>query len=313
LAVGALATLIGNAAAQTFPTKTLRLIVPFPAGGGGDVMARTIAPLLSDGLGQPMIIENRAGAGTLIASEFVAKIPADGHTILVAYPSFVISPSLYGIARVDPIKEFRAVGQVIAITMGIAVHPSLPVKSIKELIALAHSKPGEITYGAGAGTGHYVIGEMLRLSRKIQITPIPYQGSAQMYPALLGGHISMIVTNVSEMAPFATIGKLRPIVVTTHTRDDMLPHVQTMREAGFPDLEAAAWGGLVVRAGTPQGAISRLYTELERTLRYPALVEKLKGLGMHVTPGTPEQFGALIASEFARYGKVIHEAGIKIN
>ena len=311
LAVCLAAGLHGSTYAQTYPSKSIRIIVPFPAGGGADIMARIISPALSEALGQPVIVENRGGGGTLIGTELVAKSAADGHTILIVYPSFVMAPALRGVSTVDPVKDFRAVGQTISLPMGIAVHPSLPVKSVRELVALARSKPGEVAYGAGAGTIHYVIGELLRLSTNIKVIPVPYQGSSQIFPALIGGHISMVVSNVAEIAPFATIGKVRAIVVTTPSRAGILPGVETMREAGFPELEATNWGGIVVRATTPQSAINRLNAELVRALHNPAIRDKLIAQSMNATPSTPEQFAALIHSEFVRYSKVIREAGIK--
>ncbi len=301
----------GVAHAQLYPSKPIRLVVPFPAGGGGDILARVIGPAMVEGLGYPVIIENRGGAGTIIGTELVARSAADGQTILIVYPSFVISPALYGVTRFDPVRDFTGVGQAIAITMGIAVHPSIPVKSLRELVTLARLRPNEINYGAVAGTGHHLLGELLKLTEKFKITTVPFRGSMQMYPAILGGHIAMVWGNAGDLAPYASAGKLRTIVVTTAKRDELFPKVQTVREAGFPYLEAAAWGGIAVRSGTQQGIISRLNSELERTLSMHAIVQKLQPLGMHVSFGTPEQFGALIKSEAARYAKIIHEAGIR--
>lgn len=303
----------GPVHSQGYPSKSLRLIVPFPPGGGGDMMARTIGPALAEKLGQPVVVENRPGAGTMVAAEHVAKSPADGHMLLIAYPSLVISPALYRVARIDPLAEFRGIGRVMTMTMGMAVHPSLPVKTLRELVALARARPGEIAYGAGAGTGHYIIGEMLRRSSKIDVTPVPYQGSTQMYPALLGGHISMIVTNVVEMAPHAAVGKLRPIVVTTARRDEVLPQVPTMRESGFPDLEFDAWGGIVVRAATPDAAVSKLKDVLVSVLADASIQKRLKLQSMYVAPSSPEEFNALLRSEHARYGRAIREANIRLD
>ena len=297
--------------AQNYPSKGLRIIVPFLPGGGGDIMARTIAPVMAEGLGQSITVENRAGAGTLIGSEYALKNPADGYTLLVTYPSFVISPALHNTTRFDPVRDFKAIGQTVAITMAFVVHPSLPVKTMRDLVTLARNRPREIAYGAGAGTGHYLLGEMLRLANNIQITPIPYQGSPQMLPAIIGGHISMALTNVVESAPFVAAGKLRPLAVTTATRDDTWPDVPTVRESGFPDLEAAAWGGFVVRTGTALSVITRLNHELVRAVQSPAVSGKLKSQSMTPTPGSAEQFGALIQSEYARYAQVIREVGIK--
>jgi len=298
--------------AQTFPSKSLRIIVPFPPGGAADITSRLLGEHMAKGLGQSVIVENRPGGGAVIGYELGARAPGDGHTLLVVFPSFVINPAVRQGLKYDPLKDFKAVGQTISLPMAFAVNPSVPVKSIQELIALARAKPGEIAYGTpGAGTTHHVIGEMFRLAANINIVHAPFQGEAPALTAAAGGHLPMVFVNASAVAPFAKSGKIRPLAVTTPERAEVLPDVPTMREAGYPEIESTNWSGLVVPAATPPSAISRLNAELVRALRNAEVQEKLKTYGMSPAPGTPEQFGAFLQSEAARYAKVVREAGIK--
>ncbi len=307
-----LAGFVGVLQAQTYPSKSLRIIVPFPPGGAADITSRLLGEHMAKGLGQPVIAENRPGAGAVIGYELAARAPGDGHTLLVVFPSFIINPTVKQGLKYDPLKDFKVVGQTISLSMAFAVDPSVPAKSIQELIALARAKPGEIAYGTpGAGTTHHVIGEMFRLAAKINIVHAPFQGEAPALTAAAGGHIPMVFVNASAIAPFARSGKIRPLAVTTPERAEVLPDVPTMREAGYPEIESTNWSGLVVPAATPPSAISRLNAELVRALRNVEIQEKLKTYGMSPAPGTPEQFGAFLQSEAARYAKVVREAGIK--
>src|SRR6266436_5532322 len=307
-----LATLASAVHAQSFPSKSLRIIVPFPPGGAADVTSRLLGEHMAKGLGQAVIAENRPGAGAVIGYELAARAAGDGHTLLVVFPSFIIQPAVKQGLQFDPLKDFKAVGQTISLSMAFAVNPSVPAKSIQELIALARAKPGEIAYGTpGAGTTHHVIGEMFRLAAKINIVHAAFQGEAPALTAAAGGHIPMVFVNASAVAPFAKSGKMRALAVTTPERAEVLPDVPTMREAGYPEIEATNWSGLVVPGATPPAAISRLNAELVRALRDAEIQEKLKTYGMSPAPGTPEQFAALLQSESARYAKVVREAGIK--
>ena len=298
--------------AQTFPSKPLRIIVPFPPGGAADVTSRLLGEHMAKGLGQPVIAENRPGAGAVIGYEFAARAAGDGHTLLVVFPSFIIQPAVKQSLQFDPLKDFRAVGQTISLSMAFAVNPSVPAKSIQELVALARAKPGEIAYGTpGAGTTHHVVGEMFRLAANINIVHAPFQGEAPALTAAAGGHIPMVFVNASAVAPFAKSGKIRALAVTTPERTEVFPDVPTMREAGYPEVESTNWSGLVVPSATPLPAISRLNAELVSALRSAQIQEKLKTYGMSPAPGTPEQFNALLQSESARYAKVVREAGIK--
>ncbi len=298
--------------AQTFPSKSLRIIVPFPPGGAADITSRLLGEHMAKGLGQAVIAENRPGAGAVIGYELAARATGDGHTLLVVFPSFIIQPAVKQGLQFDPLKDFKAVGQTISLSMAFAVNPSVPVKSIQELVALARAKPGEIAYGTpGTGTTHHVIAEMFRLAAKINIVHAPFQGEIPAITAAAGGHIPMVFVNASAVAPFAKSGKMRALAVTTPERAEVLPDVQTMREAGFPEIESTNWSGLVVPVATPSAAISRLSAELVLALRNAQVQEKLKTYGMSPAPGTPEQFAALLQFESARYAKVVREAGIK--
>jgi len=201
--------------AQTFPSKSLRIIVPFPPGGAADLTTRILGEQMGKALGQAVIAENRPGAGAVIGYELGARAPGDGHTLLVVFPSFVINPAVKQGLKYDPLKDFKAVGQTISVPMVFAVNPSVPAKSLQELIALARAKPGEIGYGTpGAGTTHHIIGEMFRLSAKINVVHVPFQGGGPAITAVAGGHIPMVLSNVNEVAPFAKSGKVRPLAVT---------------------------------------------------------------------------------------------------
>jgi len=310
--VALLVALVAGAHAQTFPSKPIHIIVPFPPGGAADLTSRVLADHLAKGLRQPVIAENRPGAGAVIGYEAGARAPGDGHTLLVIFPSFVINPSVKANLKYDPLKDFRAVGQTISVPMVFAVNPSVQAKTIGELVALARAKPGTIAYGTpGAGTTHHVIGEMFRLAAKADIVHAPFQGGGPAINAAVGGHIPMVLANASEVVPFAKSGKIRPLVVTTAERADVFPDVPTIREAGYPEVESTNWSGLVVPAATPATAVARLNEELVRALRSAEITEKFKTFGMAAAPGTPEQFDALLRSEAARYAKVVREAGIK--
>jgi len=312
VAAALFATTFAAAYAQTFPSRPIHVIVPFPPGGTADLTTRILADHLAKGLGQPVIAENRPGAGAVIGYEAGARAAGDGHTLLVTFPSFVINPLLKPNLKYDPLKDFHAVGQTISVPMVFAVNPSVPAKTLQELVALARAKPGTIAYGTpGAGTTHHVIGEMFRLAAKIDIVHAPFQGGGPAITAVSGGHIPMVLANASEVVPFAKNGKVRALAVTTAERAEVFPDVPTIREVGYPEVESTNWTGLVVPLTTPAAAVSRLNEELQRALRSADVVETFRTFGMSAAPGTPEQFEALLRSEAARYAKVVREAGIK--
>ncbi len=314
IALGIALALSGGVQAQNFPTKPLRIIVPFPPGGAADVTARVLGENMSRSLGQPIIIENRPGAGAVIGYELGAKAPGDGYTMLVVFPSFVINAFVRSGLQYQPSRDFKAVGQTISVPMAIAVHPSLPVKSLKELIALARARSGELGYGTpGAGTTHHFVGEMLAVAAKVKFNHVPYSGGAPSVTAAAGGHVPVLIGNVSEVVPFTKMGKLRALAVTSAERAEALPEVPSYSESGFPQLAITNWAGIMVPAATPPAAITRLNAEMVSALRNVQIQEKLKILGMSTTPGTPEQFDAMLQAESIRYAKAVKDAGIKLD
>jgi tripartite-type tricarboxylate transporter receptor subunit TctC len=306
--------LAGGVQAQTFPSKPLRIIVPFPPGGAADVTARVVGEHMAKGLGQNILIENRPGAGAVIGYEAGAKAPGDGYTMLVVFPSFVINAFVRSNLQYQPSRDFKAVGQTISVPMAISVHPSVPAKTMKELIALARARPGELGYGTpGAGTTHHFVGEMLAVAARVKFNHVPYSGGAPSLTAAAGGHVPVLISNVSEIVPIAKLGKLRTLVVTTAERAETLPEVPSYSEAGFPQLAIANWAGIMVPAATPPAVITRLNSEMVSGLRSTPIQDRLKVLGMFTTPGTPEQFETLLKSESARYAKAVQDAGIKLD
>ncbi|MEQ1773422.1 MAG: tripartite tricarboxylate transporter substrate binding protein [Burkholderiales bacterium] len=303
----------GAVTAQNFPAKTVRIVVPFPAGGSFDVTARVLAQRMSSPLGQSVVVENRPGGSTIIATEYVSRQPADGYTLLVTGPSYVINPALRAKLPYDIARDFKAVSQMIALSMAIAVNPSLPVKSVKALIALAKSRPGEIAFGtSGAGTSHHLIGEAFQFAANVKLVHAPYQGGAPASAAAVGGHIPMLLVNVAEMSPYIKSAKLRLLMVTSPKRDELVPDVPTARESGLPEVEATNWSGLVIASATPAAAVTRLNAEIVRALNLADVRDILKGQAINATPSTPEEFNELLRTDAARYLKVARAANVKV-
>jgi len=300
------------AQAQTFPAKPVRIVVPFPPGGSADITARLLGEQMSQGLGQPVLIENKPGGSTIIGAETVLRAAADGYTIFVVFPSFIINPSVRSGMSFHPLKDFRAVGHTVNMPMTIAVHPSVPARTLQELIEIGRTQPGAIAYGTpGIATTHHVMGELFNLTAKTKFTHAPFQGGAPALTAVTGGHIQMIYANTTEVVQASKAGKVRALVVTSAERSDVLPEVPTMKEAGYPQLEAYNWSGIVVPAATPSAVIERLNRELQRALGVPAVKEKLKTYGMDPVPGPPQAFDAFLRAEYERYGAAVRAAGIK--
>jgi tripartite-type tricarboxylate transporter receptor subunit TctC len=304
---------ITGAEAQPFPAKPVRIVVPFPAGGSFDVTARILAQRMQTALGQNVIVENRPGGGTVIGTEYVARQPADGYTILMIGPSFTSHMALRSKLAFDTDRDFQAVSQVIGLTMGISVNPSLPARNMKELVALAKARPGQISCGSsGPGTSHHLLLEALKLAAKIDITHTPFQGAAHAVPAAIGGHISAVLLNVSDMGPFIKTGKLRALVVTSKQRETEFPDVPTAAEAGHLEIEAINWSGFVVHSGVPAAAIARLNAETVNALNLPEVRDLLRAQTVMATPSTPAEFSALIKSDGDRYRRIIREANVKM-
>jgi tripartite-type tricarboxylate transporter receptor subunit TctC len=312
LAICATFVLFGSAAAQQFPVRTVRIIVPFPAGGSFDVVARIVAQRMQ--LGQSVLVENRPGGGTVIGTEYVAHQPGDGHTVLSIGPSFTMHHAVRSKVPFDIDKDFKAVAEAMALTMVVAVHPTIPARTMGEYIALARAKPGELSYGtSGPGTSHNMLGEALKLAHKVNIVHAPFQGEAPAVTAAVGGHISGVLVNLFSVAPFAKAGRLRALAVTGPERDPLMPDVPTAREAGVPEVEAMNWNGYVVPSATPAAVILRLNSEINKVLSMPDVRELMRSQGMIATPVTAEQFAALLKSDGERYGRIAREAGVRLD
>jgi len=298
--------------AQSYPAKPIRIVVPFPAGGSFDVAARLLAARMQPALGQNVIVENRPGGGTVIGTEYVARQPADGYTMLMIGPSFT-SHAMRSHVTFDTDRDFRAVTQVIGLTMAIAVNPSLPARDMKEFIALAKAHPGEISCGtSGPGTSHHLLLEALKLASHVDITHTPFQGAAHAVPAAVGGHITAVLLNVSDIATFLRNGKLRALVVSSQTREEGFPDVPTARETGHPEFEAINWSGFVVHSGTPPEVVARLNAETVKALNLPDVRDIMRTQTLVPSPSTPDEFAALIRSDAERYRRIIREAHVRV-
>lgn len=304
--------LCGSAAAQQFPTKPVRIIVPFPAGGSFDVVARILAQRMQ--LGQSVIVENRPGGGTVIGTEYVAHQPGDGHTLLSIGPSFTMHHAVRSKVPFDTAKDFKAVAEAMALTMVVAVHPTVPARTMQEYIALARARPGQLSYGtSGPGTSHNMLGEALKLAHKVNIVHAPFQGEAPAVTAAVGGHVSGVLVNLFSVAPFAKAGRLRALAVTSPERDPIMPDVPTAREAGVAEIEAMNWNGYVVPSATPGTVIARLNAEINKVLSMAEVRDFMRSQGMIATPVTPEQFAALLKSDGERYGRIAREANVRLD
>jgi tripartite-type tricarboxylate transporter receptor subunit TctC len=299
--------------AQDFPSRSLRLVVPFPPGGAGDTQARLIAQPLSKALGHGVVVENRTGANTLVATEVVARAPADGHTVLVMATSFTVNPFAYSKLPYDTLKDFQPLTRLAYNPLIICVHPSLPVRTVKEMVALARARPGELTWAVSSiiGGGR-IAGEIFRSVAKIDMTNVPYGGGAPAATAVLGGHNSMLIGNVLDCSPYVAAGRMRAIAVTSAARSDVLRDVPTIAESGYPGFDVTNWFGAVVRAGTPRAAVDRLSAELRRALLLPEVKEGLGRLGLTPGPMTPAEFEAFIRREMESNGKIIRALNLKI-
>ncbi len=313
LIAGAVAVMcFGAAFAQDFPNRPIRIIVPFPPGGAADIIARTLAQTLTRTLGQPIVVENRAGANTAIGAEIVARAPADGHTLLIIAPSFTINPYARSKLPYDTFNDFAGITRFVSNAIVIAVHPSLPVKSVKELIALARARPGELTFAtASILGGQRIAGELFRETVGINIINVPYNGGAPATTATMGGHTSMLVSNVVESAPQVLTGRLRGIAVTSLARSDVLPDVPTVAESGYPGFEALNWFGAVTRAG-PKVAIERLNADMLRAMDLPEVKDQMTRQGMQPATMMPEAYDAFLRAEGQRNERIIRSLKLKI-
>ncbi len=301
-------------AADTYPQRPLRLIVPFPPGGAGDTVARIVAQKLGDTFGQQVVVDNRPGGGTIIATEIGAKAIPDGHTLLVVSAAFTVNPSLYKKLPYDTEKDFIPVTQTWSAPNLLIVNPSLPAGSVKELVAYAKANPGKINFGsAGNGTSTHLAGEMFRTMAGIDIVHVPYKGDAPAIADLIGGQIQMLFISLGPVAQLVKTGRVKALAVSSSNAFSLVPDLPTVAGGGLPGFESSAWNGIAVPRATPAEIVSRLQAEIARILAQPETREKMLGLGFEPVGNTPPQFKAFIGTEIKRMAKLVSDAGIRIN
>lgn len=311
-ALVAFAMVPGLAAAQNYPTKTVRVIVPFAPGGSTDIVARLLAPQLSENLGQSVVVENRAGGGATIGMDHVAKSAPDGHTLGVATLTFALNPSLVPNLPYDTLKDFAPVSLVSIVTFVMAIHPSVPARSVKQMIALAKAKPGALNYSSsGIGSASQMGAELFNYMTKTNMVHIPYTGGGPAMVALLSGQVSVFVMSIPAGLPYFKSGRLVPLGVTSPTRHPVLPDVPSIAESDLPGYELFEYQGIVAPAGTPGAIINRLQQAIVKSLTSPALNERFTTMGATVVGSTPEELTNHVKKEIATWGKVIKTAGIK--
>jgi tripartite-type tricarboxylate transporter receptor subunit TctC len=307
-----LAFCTAGALAQSYPTRAIKLVVPSSPGGGTDIVARILGQKLSEQLGQQFVVENRAGAGTVIGNDAVAKSAPDGYTLLMGLSTLAINPSMYAKLPYDALRDFAPISQSVSACNILILHPSVPAKTVVELIALARAKPGSLTFGsAGMGTNPHLSGELFKSLARIDMVHVPFKGSGQSIISQVAGEIAANFPSVPTAMPYVKAGRLRGIGVTTLRRVEVLPDVPSIAEAGLPGYEATQWFGLLAPAGTPRPIIDRLYQESSRALRSADMKERMTAEGLEVVGGTPEEFASYIRSETEKWTRVIKAAGIK--
>jgi tripartite-type tricarboxylate transporter receptor subunit TctC len=314
LSAAALATIVGDACAQpVYPNKPIHMIVPFSAGGPSDVLARAIGQKLGDNVGQPVIIENRPGAGGNIASDYVAKSPPDGYTLMIAtVGTHAINASLYSKLPFDTVRDFAPIALVASATIILVAHPSVPAKTIKELVTLAKSKPNQLSYASpGSGTPQHLAGELLDTVTGIEMVHVPYKGAAPALNDLLGGQVSLGFVSLPAALPHVKAGKLRALGVTAAKRSDVAPDVPTIEEAGVPGYEVENWYGVLAPAGTPKEIVNKLNTEILKLLKTKEVKELLDNQGFEILQSSPEQFAAFEKTELVKWAKLVKLSGAK--
>ena len=294
----------GVALAQAYPAKPIRFVVPLSA-GAADTLARTIGVKLTETWGQQVVVENRPGAGTTIGTELAAKAPPDGHTLLMATFSHAVNATFYRKLPYDTLKDLSAVTLVASAPNVLVVHPSLPVRSIKELVALARSRPGQLNFSsAGNGSSSHMGGELFKSLAKVDIVHVPYKGAAPAMVDLLGGHVHMTFDPLPSSLPHVRAGKLRALAVTSGKRSGAIPELPTVAEAGVAGYEISGWSGVLVPSGTPKQIVGQLHGEITRIVNLSDVKDRFTGLGFETVGNTPDQFDAFIRSEIAKWGKV---------
>ena len=306
-----LAVAAGMALAQ-YPQRPLRVVVPYAAGGSTDVLARIVGQRLTERLGQQVVVDNRTGAGTIIATEIVARAAPDGYTLLMATPPLAVAPSLYAKLPFDPARDFAAVTNIAGTSNVLVVHPAVPAQSVKQLVALAKAQPGKLAYGSsGTGGASHLAMELFRSMAGIEIVHVPYKGGAVAVTDLLGGRLQLLFANLTTIQPHLKTGRARALAIGTAQRSPLAPDLPTVAEAGLAGYEANNWNGVVVPAGTPAAVVERLHREIVAVIAEPAMRERLLASAFEPIGDTPAQFARYLAAERVKWGKVVREAGIR--
>jgi len=311
--IGAALSLVGHTSAQNYPTKPIRLVVPFTPGGVTDTSGRLIAEQLSKRLGQQVIVDNKPGASGNIGTQQVAAAEPDGYTLLLGFDgTLVINPHVFPKTGFDTLKDFAPIGKIGDAVLILVAHPNFPAKTLKDVIALSKSQAGGLSYGtSGTGGTPHIAGELLRQRSGANLVHVPYKGGGQALTDVLGGNIPLVYTAIAGAIPHVKSGKLLPIAVSSSKRASSLPDVATFMENGLTDFEVSSWVALLAPAKTPRAIITRINTELNAILNDPEVKERLNGMGITAAPGTPEGFGNEISRDLAKYGPVVKSAGIK--
>jgi tripartite-type tricarboxylate transporter receptor subunit TctC len=307
--------LLGPAAAQgqdAYPSKPVRLILPFPPGGGTDILGRLVAERLSARLGQPVVTDNRGGAGGNLGAEAAAHAAPDGYTLLLAATTLAISPSLYAKLSYDPLKDLAPISLVATVPNVMITHPSVPAQTLQEFIALAKAKPGEMNFGSGgSGTSNHLGGELFNIVAGVKLVHVPYKGVNLAMNDAMAGNIQLVLIGIPAAAAQIKAGKLRALAVLAPQRSAALPDVPTATEAGLPDFDVTTWYGLLAPAATPRPIIARLNAEIVQTMREPELNGRLAAMAVDPVTSTPEEFAVYIRQEAAKWGEVVRTAGLR--
>ena len=303
----------GSGLAQNFPTKPIRFIVPFPAGGGADLWARVIGQKLTDAWGQNVIVDNRSGASGIIGTELASKAVPDGYTLLMGTTgTHATNPVVFSKLPYDSIKHFAPISNFVDTPFMLVAHPSVPVKSLKDLIGLAKTRPGQLNYASfGNGSSAHLAGELFKTAAKLDIVHVPYRGGPPAMVDLLGGQVSMMFNSLPAVIPHVKSRRLRGIAVASATRAKGMPDIPTFAEAGLPGIEAGSWYGVFAPAGTPKAVVARLNSEIVKMLKSPDVQQRLATEGADPIGNSPEEFAAQVKRDITKWGKVARESGIR--
>lgn len=300
--------------AQNYPAKTIRLIVPYAPGGGSDILARPVAAKLGDAWGQSVVVENRAGGGTNLGSEMAARSAPDGYTLFMPTIANAINPTLYGKLNYDPVKDFAYVTNIAKLPGILCVHPSVPAKSAKELIALAKTKPDQLRFSsAGNGSPHHLAGELFKMMAGVKMIHVPYKGATPALVDVLGGHIEVYFGSIVPAMPHVKSGRLRPLGVTSLKRVAVVADLPTLDEQGLAGFETGSWFGIAAPAGTPREIITKLHAEIVRIIKMPEVTDRIAAEGAEFVGNTPDEFTAFVAAEIVKWRKVVKLSGAKVD